>query len=142
MYDLPKKQSTSSSNSSNASAVNAWLSNADQAADRFSKEFAYNWFPTTAAVNSGNKYATGQGMDGTKADNWDYALGWLDLLPEGAEIKLGLKYTAASAFKFIIAKKIAKKLPMGMPSVKMLSLIGRIFLRTILNGERLPNKVK
>ena len=78
-------------------------------------------FPPTALVNSGYKYITGGGIDGTKADAWDYALGWLDLIPEGVEIKLAAKYTLTAAFKAIVIKQAVKKLPVAVPSFKKVS---------------------
>ena len=60
------------------------------------------WNPVVAGVNSGNKYVTGKGLDDKDADAWDYALGWLDLLPDGVEIKLAAKYTVTTSAAIII----------------------------------------
>jgi uncharacterized protein RhaS with RHS repeats len=57
---------------------------------------ALDFFPPTAAVNSGHKYFTGQSAfdPNQKADGFDYAFGWLDIFPEGGTAgKFLAKYT-------------------------------------------------
>ncbi|MDO1450832.1 papain fold toxin domain-containing protein [Rhodocytophaga aerolata] len=63
---------------------------------------ALEFFPPTAAVNAVSKYSTGHSVfdENDKADGLDYALDWLDIVPEvGTGVKMSIKIGAQYAIK-------------------------------------------
>jgi RHS repeat-associated protein len=94
----PKKKPSAGSGSTASTPANNGVSSFEYWLHDNVPGFFTNFHPVLSAYNSARKYKTGKGVDGKEADTWDYALGWLDFIPElGPEVKIGVKYALPGA---------------------------------------------